>query len=83
MPAIPGNQYTYDPAHGTGLGHNAAGNPLTAEMSELDLVPGTTVEVLELDADSDWPLVQWTDGTGINRITTIEPNVFDQDFAPV
>ena len=83
MPAEPGQDYTYQPTHGKGFGHNARGSELTAEMTELDLKPGTPVTVLELDADSGWPLVQWKDDVGIDRITTIEPGEFDADFAPV
>lgn len=80
MTAVPGNAYTYDPAHGMGFGASARGEDLTAEMTELDLKPGSTVTVLELDAESGWPIVQWTDDVGIGRLTTIDPAVFDADF---
>jgi hypothetical protein len=64
-PANPGDKFIYDPSHG---------------MHELDLVPGTEVTFLEYDADSEWPLVEWVDGVGIDRITTIEPDAFSSDF---
>jgi hypothetical protein len=83
IPPNPGDRFTYEPTHNNGFGHNASGNPLSAEMSALDLVPGTPVTVLELDADSGWPIVQWVDSVNIDRLTTIEPNEFDQDFRPV
>jgi hypothetical protein len=52
-------------------------------MTELDLKPNTEVTFLEFDADSDWPLVEWVDGQGIDRITTIEPSSFADDFTPL
>jgi aminoglycoside N3'-acetyltransferase len=55
---------------------------LTAEMTELDLKPGTVVTVHSLDAESAWPIVGWTDDVGIDRLTSIEPAVFDSDFTP-
>jgi hypothetical protein len=79
-PANQGDKFIYEPGHGNGYGHNAKGQELTAEMTELDLRPGTEVTFLEYDADSDWPLVQWVDGVGIDRITTIDPDAFFSDF---
>jgi hypothetical protein len=78
--ANPGDKLMYQPQHGNGYGHNALGQELTAEMKELDLKPGTEVTLLEYDADSEWPLVQWVDDVGIDRITTIEPDTFASDF---
>lgn len=80
MPAVPGGDYVFDPAHGKGFGESARGTELADEMAELDLQPGADVTVLELDADSGWPIIQWTDSTGRSRLTTIEPEVFDADF---
>lgn len=82
MPANPGDPFTYQPSHGNGYGHNASGAPLTAEMTELDLKPGTPVTFLEYDADSGWPIIEWIDDTGIGRLTTIEPGTFNSDFTP-
>jgi hypothetical protein len=83
MAAQVGADYTYQPQHGSGFGHNALGQPLSAEMIELDLKPGTPVTVHSLDEDSGWPIVEWTDDKGLGRMTTIEPTEFDNDFAPV
>jgi hypothetical protein len=83
MPATTGDEYLYNPGHGNGYGHNAKGQELTSEMTELDLKPNTEVTFLEFDADSDWPLVEWVDGQGIDRITTIEPSSFTDDFTPL
>ena len=82
MPAEPGDKYNYSHPEGAGFGKNALGQDLSAEMTELDMADGTPVTVLELDADSGWPLVQWVDAKGIDRITTIEPELFDLYFVP-
>jgi plastocyanin len=78
-PANKGDKFIYEPSHGHGYGHAAKGQELTAEMTELDLKPGTEVTFLEYD-QSDWPLVEWVDGVGIDRITAIEPDQFSSDF---
>lgn len=79
-----GGVFVYSHPEGKGYGeHNksAAGfGDLSAEMMELDLKEGQEVTLLEYDADSGWPLVQWVDGTGIDRITTIDPDQFDTNF---
>jgi hypothetical protein len=74
-----GDKLMYQPAHGTGYGHNALGQELTAEMTELDLKPGTEVTYMQ-DDDQGWALVAWVDGVGIDRITAIEPDQFASDF---
>jgi hypothetical protein len=51
-------------------------------MTELDLKPGTAVVLHSYDADTSWPIVEWTDDTGIGRMTTIDPVAFDADFTP-
>jgi hypothetical protein len=78
-----GDKFLYNPGHGNGYGHNAKGEELTAEMTELDLKPGTEVSFLEYDVDSGWPLVEWVDNVGIDRITTIEPDSFTNDFTSI
>jgi hypothetical protein len=82
MPATVGQPYIYDHPDNKGYGEHAKGDVLTAEMAELDLKDGTPVFVIELDAESGWPLVDWTDSTGIYRITTIDPALFDDLFVP-
>jgi hypothetical protein len=75
-----GDQLVYEHPQGQGFGEAAKGITLTADMRELDMAHGTVVTFLEYDADSGWPLVEWTDGTGIQRITTIDPVVFGSWF---
>lgn len=82
MAATPGDNLIYSHPEGMGFGEAARGEPLTAEMTELDLHDGDQVFFLELDADSGWPLIQWTDGVGIGRITTVDPTFFDTYFTP-
>ena len=79
MPAQVGDTYNYNPTHGNGYGHNAKGSELTAEMTELDLKPGTEVTYLQ-DDDEGWALVEWVDGKDLDRITAIEPDQFANDF---
>jgi hypothetical protein len=78
-PPNPGDKLVYDPGHGHGYGHAAKGQELTAEMTELDLKPGTEVTYMQ-DDDEGWALVQWVDGVGIDRITAIDPDQFSSDF---
>lgn len=77
-----GDKYIYDHPDNVGFGEAAKGEPLTADMRELDLVDGTEVTYLEDDADSGWPLVEWADSVGTSRITTIDPAIFDANFIP-
>lgn len=79
--ASAGEKYVYDPEHGKGFGEAAKGDVLSAEMMELDLKPGTEVEFLHLD-DVGWPLIQWVDGVGIDRITAVDPAMYEADFRP-
>lgn len=53
---------------------------LPAEMAELDLHPGTTVTVVGHDEGRGLLLVEWTDRAGNPRITSVEPDVFDEHF---
>lgn len=82
MPAIVGQPYIYNHPDSKGYGETAKGEALTAEMTELDMQDGTPVFVLALDADSGWPIVDWTDAKSLYRITTIDPGHFDQLFTP-
>lgn len=78
-----GADYLYQPDHGQGFGAVAKGDDLTAEMHELDLKPGAAVTVHAIDEDTGWPIVQWMDDVGIERLTTIDPEVFTADFQAV
>lgn len=69
--------------HNVGYGELARGESLDDDMAALDLVPDTEVELIAYDDGTDWPIVQWEDGTGNQRITTIDPDVFDTWFTEV
>jgi hypothetical protein len=81
--ASAGDQFIYNHPDGLGFGEHFRGTNLTAEMTELDLTSGTTVTLLEYNADTDWPSVQWVDSKGLDRITTVEPQFFQDNFDPV
>ncbi len=76
-----GDEFIHDSPDGTGYGHAARGEELTAEMTMLDLKNGTVVTYME-DDDSGWHLVSWTDDLGIERITAIDPEYFGTNFTP-
>ena len=78
--ASAGDKFTYVHPEEKGFGEQAKGDVLTAEMAELDLKHGQEVTFLEYDADSGAPLIQWVDGVGIDRITTIDPIDFGLYF---
>lgn len=46
----------------------------------LDMHPGTLVTLAGYDEDRDLVLVEWTDGQDNQRITSIPPASFDDDF---
>ena len=75
-----GAMYVYN--HTVGLGAEAKGDVLTAEMDELDMQPGTEVVVLAID-DEGWPIANWTDSHGIDRNTAIETTTFGNYFDKV
>lgn len=71
--ALPGDKFIYTHPEQKGFGEVARGEPLSAEMIELDITEGKEVTLLEYDADTGWPLVEWVDFKGLDRITTIDP----------
>jgi hypothetical protein len=77
---LPGQEYVYNPPSELGFGEAALGQPLSAEMQELDLKPGTQVTMHSYEVDSNWPIVEWVDGKGLDRMTTVQPSVFTRDF---
>jgi hypothetical protein len=85
--ASTGDKFAYGHADGMGFGEAAKADAglgeITAEMTELDLKDGQEVEFMEYDADSGWPIIRWVDAVGIERITTIDPALFDSNFQPV
>ena len=81
-----GEEYIYEPADGKGHGASHKGQELTAEMTALDLAPGTHVvvhDIIEGGPNDQWPLLEWTDSVGTPRITSFDPDEFAGDFQPV
>jgi len=77
-----GEEFIHDNPAGTGYGHSARGEELSAEMTMLDLKNGAVVQYME-DDDAGWHLVSWVDDLGIGRITAIEPDYFASNFTRV
>lgn len=75
--AQPGDEFVFTHPTEQGLGEHVREGEQTAEMRELDLGHGMVVRLLEFDRDSGWPLIEWTDRTGIGRITTIDPQYME------
>ena len=71
--AAPGDRFFYSHPEQAGYGAVARGEPLSAEMNELDIQEGTEVTLLVYDEETGWPLIEWVDSKGLNRITTIDP----------
>jgi len=77
MPAT--HKYVRD--KGFGEHHaSAASRELPAEMRDLDMAPGTEVEVADTDEATGRPIVAWTDPTGTGRRTTVDPEFFAEHF---
>lgn len=72
--AIPGDKFIYMHPEQKGFGEVARGEPLSAEMIELDITDGMEVTLLDYDVDTGWPMVEWVDSKGLDRITTINPD---------
>jgi hypothetical protein len=81
-PTVPvvGESYTYTHKQGQGYGQMAAGGTISAEMTEIDMTNGTVVIVEDMDESTGWPVVSWTDGVGIGRMTTVDLAIFEQYF---
>jgi hypothetical protein len=79
---VPGDKFVYAHPDSKGFGEEALGQPLTAEMTELDIKQGMEVTFLDYDEITGWPLVQWVDDKGIGRITTIDEQ-YIINFAPM
>lgn len=75
--------YTHVYSHDRGYGQQAAeraGREHSAEMRDLDLAPGTPVEVTGTHEVNGHVIVAWTDQSGTARNTAIDPDFFDQHF---
>ena len=51
--------------------------------TDRDLASGTNVILVEYDAESAWPIIEWIDGEGVTRLTTIDPVIFAEFFTPI
>jgi hypothetical protein len=49
-------------------------------MEELDMPAGTVVEVIGIDDDRDVVLLEWVDGSGNDRITSVTEDDFAARF---
>jgi chitodextrinase len=80
----PGTAYVYSADAGLAARARVAdpglSDELPTEMAALDLAPGTAVTVAGYDKDRDLVLVDWTDGEGTSRTTSVEPDVFTEHF---
>jgi len=71
----------YDGPKGQSYSELMSGKRLRANA--LDLASGMLVTLAGYDEESAWPLIEWTDGSGSARITTIDPVMFAEFFTPV
>jgi hypothetical protein len=81
-------RYAHPVGYGFGQHHFAAdpsqpGDQLHPEMRELDLKPDAVVVHFAHDADTNWPIIQWTDDHGTSRLTTVDPEFFADHFVEV
>jgi hypothetical protein len=53
---------------------------IDSSMEELDLHPGTEVEVVGFEDERDLVIVSWTDRQGNPRRTTVSPDELDAQF---
>lgn len=72
-----GARFTYDAPDGLAA---QVAERLSDDMRELDLHPGTEVKVAGYDDERDLVLIEWTDRQGNPRITSVEPDHFEQHF---
>ena len=80
MPAT--HKYVHD--RGFGQHHaEASQRELPAEMRDLDMAPGTEVEVAGTDEDTGRPILAWADATGNGRRTTVDTEFFAEHFEPL
>ena len=81
MSATVGATYRY--AHELGLAEQHA-DELSAEMTELDMHPGTEVVVHDVDGErGGLVIVEWADRSNNPRLTSIDPALFAEWFEEV
>lgn len=77
-----GSRYRY--SNTLGLAEHHASGALTAEMTELDMRPGTEVTVTDVDDErGGLVLVEWADRSSNPRITSVDPELFEWAFEPI
>lgn len=87
MGSVPevGVTYRYEAEEGLGgrarVADPTVSDDLPAEMRELDMTTDTRVTVSGYDDERDLVLVDWTDGQGNPRTTSLEPEVLDEHFS--
>lgn len=82
MPAT--HKYAHPGGKGFGQHHaEESGRELPSEMRDLDMAPGTEVEHVGSDEDRGLEIVAWTDRSGIERRTSVEPDFFASNFQEV
>jgi hypothetical protein len=69
--------------HPRGLGYAEMMTGKRFAPNKLDMASGTLVMLVGYDEDSVWPMVEWTDGDGGIRVTTIDPVIFAEYFEPI
>jgi hypothetical protein len=69
--------------HPRGLSYASMMADKQFEPNMADMLNGTLVTLIGYDEDSVWPMVEWVDGYGTIRITTIDPVIFAEYFEPI
>jgi hypothetical protein len=82
MPAT--HKYAHPEGKGFGQRHaEESGRELPAEMRDLDLSDGTEVEHVGTDEGRGLEIVAWTDLSGVERRTSVEPDFFASNFEEI
>lgn len=77
----PTHVYTHPAGKGFGQHHaEESGREHPAEMRDLDMAHGTQVEHVATDEDRGLEVVAWTDMSGHDRRTSVEPEFFASYF---
>jgi hypothetical protein len=69
--------------HPRGLAYTEMMSGKRFATHELDIANGMLVTLVGYDDESAWPMVEWTDGLGSARMTTIDPVMFAEYFIPI
>jgi hypothetical protein len=78
------HRYTHPYSIPLGAHHMDDPQSQLAEMREVDMHDGTEVERIgTTDDENEMVLVRWTDRSGIERITAVDPDKFDELFEEI